>query len=241
MSLPHVILVPGLMCDAAVWEHQATTLQTLTTVEIPDHGMNDSLEGMARSLLARAPARFALAGHSMGGRIAFRVMQLAPERVAGLALMDTAYTPRSAGEAGEQEKAERYALLNKARLEGMRAMGLQWVQKMVHPARLSDKPLIDAILDMIARKTPEIFAAQIKALLERPDSTPLLATIHCPTIVLCGRQDAWSSLPQHEHMAGVIPNSRLVVIEDCGHMSTMERPEEVTEKLVEWLGGLSNH
>src|SRR6266850_4226176 len=121
MSLPHVILVPGLMCDAEVWEHQATTLQTLTTVEIPDHGMNDSLEGMARSLLERAPARFALAGHSMGGRIAFRVIRLAPERVAGLALMDTAYTPRGSGEAGEREKSERYALLDLARSDGMHA------------------------------------------------------------------------------------------------------------------------
>jgi pimeloyl-ACP methyl ester carboxylesterase len=228
------------MCDEAVWKHQARKLQTLTTVEIPDHGMNDSLEEMAKSVLARAPARFALAGHSMGGRVAFRVMRLAPERIAGLALMDTAYTPRGSGEAGEREKAERYALLDLARSEGMRAMGAQWVQKMVHPDRLSDKPLIDAILDMIARKSPEIFAAQIKALLERPDSTPLLAQIHCPTMVLCGRQDAWSPLAQHENMAAVIPRSRLVVIEDCGHMSTMERPEAVTEAMVEWLGGLEN-
>ncbi|HYR87849.1 MAG TPA: alpha/beta hydrolase [Terriglobia bacterium] len=238
MPLPHVILVPGLMCDSTVWEHQNRALRTLTTVEIPDHGMNDSLEGMAKSLLVRAPARFALAGHSMGGRVAFRVMRLAPDRVAGLALMDTAYAPRNAGEAGEQEKAERYALLDKARLEGMRAMGLLWVQKMVHPSRLSDKPLIDAILDMFARKTPEIFAAQIKALIERPDSTPVLAQIRCPTMVLCGRQDAWSPLAQHEYMAAAIPSGRLAVIENCGHMSTMERPEEVTEKLVEWLVGL---
>ena len=241
MSLPHVVLVPGLMCDEAVWEHQARTLRALTAVQIPDHGLNDSLGGMARNLLANAPSRFALAGHSMGGRVAFQVMRLAPERVAGLALMDTAYAPRSGGEAGEREKAERYALLDKARAEGMRAMGTQWVQKMVHPDRLLDRPLIDAILDMIERKTPDIFAAQINALLERPDATPLLAQIHCPTMVLCGRQDAWSPLGQHETMAHVIPQSRLVVIEDSGHMSTMERPEAVTKAMVEWLSGLADH
>jgi len=153
-------------------------------------------------------------------------MQLAPDRVAGLALMDTAYTPRSAGEAGEQEKAERYALLNKARLEGMRAMGLQWVQKMVHPARLSDKPLIDAILDMIARKTPEIFAAQIKALLETPGLDAVAGNDSLSddcSLRKAGRVEFSATARAHGRRDS---NSRLVVIEDCGHMSTMERPRK---------------
>jgi pimeloyl-ACP methyl ester carboxylesterase len=117
----------------------------------------------------------------------------------------------------------------------MRAMGIQWTQKMVHPDRLSDMLLMEAILEMIERKTPEIYSAQIKALLARPDATPLLTGIKCPTLVLCGRQDAWSGLAQHEFMARMIPDSRLVVIEDCGHMSTMERPAEVAVAMREWL------
>ena len=114
-------------------------------------------------------------------------------------------------------------------------MGAEWVKKMVHPDRLSDVPLLDSILTMIALKSADIFAAQTKALLERPDAGPLLGKIHCPTLVLCGRQDAWSGLPRHEEMAERIPNSRLVVIEDCGHMSTMERPEAVTAAMREWF------
>ena len=117
-------------------------------------------------------------------------------------------------------------------------MGAEWVQRMVHPGRLSDTDLINAILEMIARKTPDIFAAQIKALLERPDATALLPQIQFPTLVLCGREDAWSALAGHEKMASLIPNGRLVVIEHCGHMSTMERPMEVSAAMRDWFTSL---
>jgi pimeloyl-ACP methyl ester carboxylesterase len=123
----------------------------------------------------------------------------------------------------------------------MRAMGEEWVQGMVHPDRLSDKALIEDILRMIARKTPAQFAAQIKALLNRPDGEPVLKTIRCPTLVLCGREDSWSPLPRHQQMAKLIPGSRLIAIENCGHMSTMERPEAVTEALRGWLTDAGQH
>jgi pimeloyl-ACP methyl ester carboxylesterase len=235
MPIPHLILVPGLMCDDAVWEHQARELETLTAVTIADHGSLDSLGKMADAILDRAPERFAIAGHSMGGRVAFEVFRRAPERIAAIALMDTAYAPKHDGISGEREASGRYALLDIARKEGTRAMGTVWVQRMVHPSRLSDTVLLNAILDMIGRKTPDVFAAQIKALLDRPDATPLLEKVQCPAIVLCGRQDTWSILSQHKQMSAKIPYSRLVVIEECGHMSTMERPEHVTAAMRNWL------
>lgn len=238
MQVPHLILVPGLMCDQAVWAHQATELKTLTTVAIADHASADSLGKMAEAILERAPDRFAIAGHSMGGRVTFEVFRRAPERIAGMTLMDTAYAPRHEGVSGEREAAGRYALLDVARKEGTRAMGALWVQRMVHPGRLADEALLNSILDMIGRKSADVFAAQIKALLERPDATPLLEKIHCPTMVLCGRQDTWAILSQHEQMAARIPGSRLVVVENCGHMSTMERPEAVTDAMREWLTSL---
>src|SRR2546422_4696936 len=158
------------MCDCAVWEHQARTLSALTTVDIADHGTLDSLGKMADAVLERAPARFALAGHSMGGRIAFEVLRRAPERVIAVALMDTAYAPLNPGAEGHAEARGRYALLEIARTRGMRAMAADWVKNMVHPDRLEDAPLIESILTMMARKTPDIYSAQIKALLERPDA-----------------------------------------------------------------------
>jgi pimeloyl-ACP methyl ester carboxylesterase len=238
MTRPTLLLVPGLLCDAAVWAEQRTALAASADVVVADHGTLDSLAAMAERVLESAPARFAIAGHSMGGRVAFEVLRLAPARVAGLALLDTACHPLARGAVGEQERHGRLALLATARREGMRAMAREWVQGMVHPARLGDAALIDAILDMFERKTPDVFAAQIHALLSRPDACGLLEDIRCPTLVLCGAQDSWS-LPQgHRDMTAAIRGSRLELIDDCGHMSPMEKPAQVSAALATWLARL---
>jgi pimeloyl-ACP methyl ester carboxylesterase len=235
MTRPALVLVPGLLCDAAVWAEQRAALAPGADIVIADHGALDSLPAMAARLLERAPARFALAGHSMGGRVAFEVLRQAPGRIAGLALLDTACQPLAPGAAGEQERHGRLALLATARRDGMRAMARQWLQGMVHPARLGDGALIEAILDMFERRTPDIFAAQIHALLARPDACGLLADIRCPTLVLCGAQDSWALPERHREMAAAIRGCTLSIIEDCGHMAPMERPAEVSAALAAWL------
>lgn len=232
-----LVLVPGLMCDQAVWEQAVEPLADLAAWQVLGHGTLDSIAGMAQALLDRAPQRFALAGHSMGGRVALEVYRLAPERVQALALLDTGYQAWPAGAAGEAERAGRLALLEVARTRGTRAMGEQWVQGMVHPERLADRALLDAILAMIARHPVPVFEAQVRALLGRPDASDLLPRIACPTLVLVGREDAWSPLARHEAMTTAIPGATLAVIERCGHMSTMERPDEVGRALRAWLTG----
>ncbi|MBZ5500930.1 MAG: alpha/beta hydrolase [Acidobacteriia bacterium] len=241
MSLapPHLLLLPGLACDAEVWKHQARSLAQSTTVTIADYGSSDSLPGMAQVVLDGAPERFALGGHSMGGRVAFEILRRAPERVVGVGLLDTGHRGWVPGEAGERERAERMAFVELARTQGMRAMARSWLQRMVHPARLADESLTSAIVEMFGRKTPEIFAAQIQALLNRPDATPVLQGLRCPAMLLCGREDAWSVLATHREMAALIPGSKLVVIENCGHMAPMERPEEVTAAMTEWFASLA--
>jgi pimeloyl-ACP methyl ester carboxylesterase len=117
----------------------------------------------------------------------------------------------------------------------MRAMGRNWIQRMVHPQRLGDDALVGAILDMIERQTPERFEAQIEALLGRPDAAPVLRSIGCHTLVVCGRQDAWSPVAQHEEIAAMTPGAALAIIDDCGHMSPMEQPERVAQAMLEWL------
>jgi pimeloyl-ACP methyl ester carboxylesterase len=111
---------------------------------------------------------------------------------------------------------------------------------MVHPSRRADEALIDAIVDMFGRKTADTFAAQIQALLARPDATPLLGTIRCPALVLCGREDSWAPLARHEAMAAALPGGTLAVIENCGHMAPMERPGEVAAALAEWLARVAD-
>ena len=234
----HILLLPGLACDAAVWHHQSRRLSQSAIVQIADYGSSDSIKKMAESVLRIAPARFALAGHSMGGRVAFEIVRRVPERVTGLALLDTAYRPFAGGDHGERERAERLRLVDIARTQGMRAMAREWIRNMVHPSRLSDKPLIESIVEMFARKTPDIFAGQINALLNRPDARPVISAIRCPTLVLCGREDSWSTLATHKDIAARIPQSNLVAIENAGHMAPMERPERVTAALLDWFFSL---
>jgi pimeloyl-ACP methyl ester carboxylesterase len=230
-----LILVPGLLCDDAVWEQQAAALKADVDVRIADNGDHDSLAAMAESIIAQAPPRFAIAGHSMGGRIALEVMRRVPQRIDGFALLDSGYQALAPGEAGEREAAGRHRLVEKAREHGMRAMGVLWMQGMIYPQRLADPALVSAILAMIERRTPDFYAAQTHALLNRQDATSLLAGISCPTLLLCGEQDNWSPLERHRTMAAAIPQSTLSIIPECGHMSTMERPEAVSAALRAWL------
>jgi pimeloyl-ACP methyl ester carboxylesterase len=230
-----LVLVPGLMCDEVVWAHQTQALADVADIQVATNGARDSLVAMAEAIIAQAAPRFAIAGHSMGGRVALEVVRRVPERVIGLALLDTGHQPLAAGEAGEREVASRMALVEKARRQGMRAMGWEWLQGMVYPSRLSDALLVNAILDMIAGKTPDLYAAQTHALIHRPDATSLLAKIRCPTLCLCGEEDVWSPPRRHEEMCDRIAGSSLAVVPYCGHMSTMERPAAVSEALRGWL------
>ncbi|MDB6089904.1 MAG: Alpha/beta hydrolase family [Gammaproteobacteria bacterium] len=236
-----LILVPGLLCDEAVWAHQSAALAGLADVHIATNGARDTLVAMAEAIIAQAPARFALAGHSMGGRVALEVVRRVPERVVALALLDTGHMPLASGDAGEREVAGRMALVEKARREGMRAMGRDWMQGMVHPTHLADADLVNAILDMIERRSPELYAAQTRALIGRPDATPVLTSVRCPTLVLCGREDAWSPPRRHEDIRDLVPGSRLTVVAECGHMSTMEQPGAVSQALHEWLERAIEH
>lgn len=229
-----LLLLPGLLCDATVWADAAAALPVRGSVV--DYGETRSLTTMAQLALDSAPpGPLAVAGHSMGGRVAFELQRLAPERVERLALLDSGCHPLAGGAAGETERAGRLALLALARREGMRAMARQWARGMVHPDRI-DGPVFEAVLDMFERRTPAIFEAQIHALLTRPDATPQLAGLRCPTLLLTGEQDGWAPPAQHRVMHEAIAGSTLVVLPGCGHMSPMEAPQAVGAALADWLG-----
>jgi pimeloyl-ACP methyl ester carboxylesterase len=233
---PSLVLLPGLLCDKANYAPQIARFAGEYDCHVPHYGQIDSIVGMAEHVLETVPAeRFALAGHSMGGRVALEVLRLAPERVARLALLDTGYLAIEQGEHGEKEKAGRYGLLEIAQKEGMRAMATVWARGMVHPSRL-DTPLFEAVVAMLARSNAEVFAAQIDALINRPDAASLLPQIACPTLVLVGREDLWSGVARHEDIQRAVPRSTLAIIEECGHMSTMEQPEAVNDAFAAWLG-----
>jgi pimeloyl-ACP methyl ester carboxylesterase len=230
-----LLLVPGLMCNEVVWADVIPKLSSTTPCHVVDHGLADSLPQMAEQLLAQAPERFALAGHSMGARVALEVYRQAPERVSRIALLDTGYLPLASGDAGTSETAKRQQLLHTARTQGVRAMASQWVQGMVHPERLSDAALIEAIVTMFERQTADHFEAQIRALLARPDASAVLQSLNVPTLIACGDQDAWSPLTQHQAMHALAPQATLAVFPHAGHMAPMEQSRAVAEVLVGWM------
>lgn len=233
---PLLLLIPGLLCDKAIWEEQIKVLSPLVDCVVAHHGSADSIETMAQQALRLVPPerRFSVAGHSMGGRCALEIARMVPERLDRLALLDTGFQAREEGAAGEAEAEKRKKLLALARSEGMRFMGREWARGMVHPSRW-DAPVFENILRMIERFTPDQFEAQIRALLHRPDATLLLPRITAPTLLVCGREDVWSPLARHQQMQQLMPGAHLEIIEVCGHMSTMEQPRDVARAMTDWL------
>jgi len=231
-----LVLLPGFLCDKTVWNHQIASLAGVADAVCmewrPEH---DSIVTMAEAVLRWAPPTFALAGHSMGGRVAIQVHRLAPDRVTKIALFNTGADSRPPGEAGETEERNRRTLLSLAQSRGMRPMAIEWLKGMLPAYRQNDTPLVEEIIQMFERKSPELFEIQMLALLNRPNATPLLPKIQCPALVLTGFDDAWSPPARHLQIAQSIAKSELVVIPKCGHMSTMERPDEVTAAMREWL------
>jgi pimeloyl-ACP methyl ester carboxylesterase len=226
-----LVLVPGLLCDAQLWQSQVKNLDDIADVWIADHTRSDSMAGVARDVLADAPfASFALAGLSMGGYIALEIMRQAPERITRLALLDTA--PGVDLPEQTQKRMDFIALAGRGKFLGITEVLLPLL---IHPSRRGERPLTEVVRSMAKNTGKEAFVRQERAIMSRADSRGLLATIDCPTLVLCGRQDALTPLARHEEMATTIRRARLEVIEDCGHLSPLERPAEVNAALRRWL------
>ena len=226
-----LVLIPGLLCTEELWAPQIAGLSDLARITIADHGVADDMAGIARAILAAAPARFALAGLSMGGAIALAIVREAPERVLKLALLDTTASPDSE----DIRNARRFYidLARSGRFEEITPNYL--VQRLIHPDRLADGPLVEVILRMARETGVEVFVRQESAILNRPDGRPGLAAIPCPTLVVVGDHDVITPPERAREIASAIPNSLLEIITGCGHLSTLERPAAVTECLREWL------
>lgn len=225
-----VYLLCGLLCDRVVWDAQAGALQADYDVRVISFEGLDSMQAMAGKVLADAPARFALAGHSMGGRVALEVVRHAPQRVERLALLDTGFEPAAPGEADK-----RAVLVDQAQKEGIGAIAASWGLPMLAPANRKDPALVQAVIDMVGRMSGPIYAGKTRALLGRLDATDVLQRIACPTMIICGMEDGWSPPERHAHMAALVPGAQLRLIDGAGHMVMMEAPGAVLQALREWL------
>src|SRR3954462_14976375 len=228
-SVP-IILVPGLNCSARLYAPQLPELWRFGAVIVANHTRDDTMAGIAGRILDHAPPRFGLAGLSMGGYIALEIVRQAADRVAKLALLDT-------GSRGDPPEAQEKRRANIALAENGRFEEIIQLQfpLYVHPGRANDAALKSAYRAMCHDVGPEAYVRQQKAIMARADSQPLLPTIRCPTLVLVGAEDIATPPALSDEMAAAIPNARLVKVADCGHLSTLERPEAVTRTMVEWL------
>jgi len=199
-------------------------------VLVANHTRDDTVAAIARRVLATAPQRFALIGLSMGGYISLEIMRQAPERVAKLALLDT-----SARADTPEQSALRRDLVAKARTTSMSEVADLTMPNLLAPQHLGDESLRQAIRTMAEEVGAEAFARQQNAIMTRPDSRPSLGAIRCPTLVLVGEQDALTPPDRAQEIAAGIAGSRLVTVPRCGHVSTLERPDEVSRALVELL------
>jgi pimeloyl-ACP methyl ester carboxylesterase len=228
-SLP-IVCIPGLACSPRLYAEQIPALWTLGPVTIAQHGREESMGAIARSILASAPERFALIGLSMGGYVSLEIMRQAPARVVKLALLDTSARADTA-----EQTANRRLQIGLAQHTPIAELADALFPRLVHPRHRNDERLRDIVRVMAQETGAAGFVRQQTAIMGRPDSRPSLRGIRCPTLVLVGDGDELTPPEIAAEMAHEIAGSRLVIVSECGHASTLERPHEVTEALLQHL------
>ena len=232
MPLP-LLLVPGSLCTDMLFQAQISAFKSDRDVLVGGFSNCDSIQTMATKVLSEAPAEFALAGLSMGGIVAFEMFRQAPERIERIALLGT--NPR--GELPEHVRVRQQQINNVAQggAESLKALvSQQLMPKYVFDSeqRLKLEPLVT---EMALEVGTDEFINQWRALASRTDSWSTLKDIHCPALILCGVHDAQCNEKLHRDMALEIKHAKLEIIEEAGHLSTLDAPEQVNKALENWL------
>lgn len=226
-----LVLLPGTLCDAELWAHQTRDLADIANPSVGDLTRDATVAAMAERVLAAAPARFALAGLSLGSIVAFEIMRRAPERVHALALLNT--NPAAADDDQVAAWRDEIGLAHRGRFAEL--VEERWLPAMLAASGSKGVTVQGVIRQMAHRVGPGSYALQLAAQIERPDSWPSLAAITCPTLIVAGCRDTICPPALHEAMAAAIPTARLAIVEDCGHLSACEQPQTVTALLRQWL------
>jgi pimeloyl-ACP methyl ester carboxylesterase len=227
----NLVLLPGLLNTARLFQAQLAALRDrVADIVVPELWHEDTVGALAQRVLAAAPPRFALVGFSMGGYVALEMLRRAPQRIERLALIDT-----SARADSDEQRKRREALISQSSIGAFKGVTARLLPLLVHPARLGDGELVAVLQEMAQQVGREGFQNQQRAILSRPDSREELAGIAVPSAVICGRDDLLTPLLHSQEMAAAIPDAVLTVIDRCGHVSPLERPDAVSAALRQWL------
>ncbi|MDO9596949.1 MAG: alpha/beta fold hydrolase [Azoarcus sp.] len=234
MKSINLVLLPGLLCDASLFQHQADALVDVGGVTVVDLTGSDSIAALAADALAQAPdGQFVLAGMSMGGYVAFEIMRQAPRRVRGLMLMSTSAQPDTPEAIATREK-----LIAQSETDFPEVIETL-LTRMAHPDHANTPEVGGVFQSMATGLGCEVFARQQRAIMGRVDSRPTLAGIKCPTLVVSGRDDALIPLEVQQELAAAIPGARLEILEQCGHLAPLEQADQLTLILRDWLATLA--
>jgi pimeloyl-ACP methyl ester carboxylesterase len=228
-----LVLIPGLLCNKALWRHQISGLADIADTWVADTTLSNSMADIASHILASVPfERFALAGLSMGGYVVFEMWRRAPERIIQLGLFSTSARPDTPDQV--ERRRDLIELAKRGRFIGVSAALLPLL---VHADRQRDPVLVETVKRMAKETGGEAFIRQEQAIMHRINSVPDLARIACPSLILCGREDVLTPLDRHEEMAMGISGAQLQIVERCGHLSPLEQPDIVNAAMRAWLVG----
>lgn len=227
---PFVFLLPGMLCDATVWQFQLAALESQFQLAVPVFRGFNNLVAMAHHVLTKAPQRFSLVAHSMGGRVAMELLRLVPERIEHCVLLDMGVHPVTTSETERNQHLFELAVQG-----GITAVAEHWIPFMIHPSRIGDTELTTTIRRMVMRNTVADLRDQLQAAAERNDQSKYLPFIDHAIHIVCGDADRWNSPALHRQMHESLRNSDFNIIEKCGHMAPMEKPEAINSLLLSWL------
>lgn len=236
LQRPFLALACAHLTDQRLYAAQVAALETDYECAVFAFRDHDSLGAMAEELLANTPARFTLIGLSLGGYVAFEIIRRQLQRLERLVLMDT-----TAAADHPARRAGRHADIAKVKEGGIEALIPELPSRWLHPSHVQRAELTDLMSEMARSIGARGQFNQQAAMLARPDSHDGLARVRVPTLVMCGRDDPVTPVPDHEAIAVKIPGARLEIIENCGHLATIEQPEYVNRVLVDWLRKTDTH
>ncbi len=225
-----LVMVPGMMCDERIFSPQIKSLSDQIEITIADISSFSSVKELASDVLKMAPNNFSLLGHSMGGIVAMEMYAQEPDRIEKLVLMDT--NPKAELEEVKSKREPQMRDVSEGKL-------LKVMRDEMKPNYLAEgenqESVLNICMEMAMSLGPDVFINQSRALQTRADQQKNIQAITVPVLIMCGSEDKLCTVERHEMMHNMIQNSEIIIINNAGHLPTLEQPRETTEILKRWL------